>query len=317
MDYKKVFWGVIFILIGLLFVLKNLNILDFSWYQFINLWPLLLILWGIAMLPVKGGIKLILSFIMVAAGVYLVNKYEGRTWFEWQSPKTYRYEKERDRKNSDIDKEKDTDTDWESQYLFFPYSTDINKATLKLDAAAGSFYLNETSDELVEVEREGNIGNYSLTAQESGDSHIIRLSMEETVIKGDRLRNRVDIKLHEQPVWDLDMNIGAARIEMDLSTFKTKDIKIDGGASTIRMKLGDQYPETNVKIDAGASSIVVEVPLNTGCQVRTNTVLSGKDMRDFQKKDSGRYETENFQDSDKKIIIKVDVAVSKIEVRRY
>lgn len=317
MDYKKVFWGVIFILIGLLFILKNLSVLDFSWSQFINLWPLLIILWGISILPIKGVIKLILSFVMVAAGVYLVNKYEGPGWFEWQSPKSYKYERDRARKDKDAAKEKDSGSDWETQYLFFPYSSDITKAALKLDAAAGSFYLKDVSSQLVEVEREGNIGNYSLTTQESADTHIVRLSMEETVIKGDRLKHKVDIKLHDQPLWDFDMNIGAARIEMDLSRFKTSNIKIDGGASTIRMKLGDQHPETNVNIDAGASSIVIEVPRNSGCQVRTNTVLSGKDMRDFRKTDSGRYETENFRDSENKIFIQVDVAVSKIEIRRY
>jgi predicted membrane protein len=322
MDYKKVFWGVLFILIGLLFVLKNLNILDFSWYQFLNLWPLLLILWGIAMLPIKGFVKLILSLAMVVMGVYLVNKYDRGYWFEFNKPRSYeyRYDDRSERRESRRDRQREaerSETEWDTQYLFFPYSSDINKATLKLDAAAGTFRLNETSDELIEVEKEGNIGSYSLTSQEGRDSYIVRLSMEEASLRGERLRHQVDIKLHEKPVWDLELNIGAARIDMDLSPFKANNIKVDGGASSIRMKLGELQPEINVEVNAGASSIVIEVPENSGCQVRTSSVLSGKDMRDFKRLNGGRYETENFEESENKIFIKVDVAVSKIEVRRY
>jgi hypothetical protein len=40
-------------------------------------------------------------------------------------------------------------------------------------------------------------------------------------------------------------------------------------------------------------------------------------MRDFNKTDTGRYETENFEESENKIYVNVDVAVSKIEVKRY
>ena len=118
-------------------------------------------------------------------------------------------------------------------------------------------------------------------------------------------------------MWDILLNIGAARIEMDLSPFKTNNINVDGGASAIQMKLGERQEEINVSVNAGASSIVIVVPKNSGCQVKTSTVLSGKNIRDFSKTESGIYETDNFYESENKIFIKVDVAVSKIEVKRY
>lgn len=325
MDYKKVFWGILFIMIGLLFVLKNLNILDFSWFQFLNLWPLLLILWGIAMLPIKGAIKLILSLLMVILGIYLVNKYDSGYRFEFNNPRSgkYRhYDKWDDSRGNNwddslnIDKKRNRN-DWESQYLFFPYTADIEKATLKLDAAAGSFYLQETSEQLIEVRKEGNIGSYSLISHEAIDSYIVKLSMEETTIRGNKLKHQVDIKLHKEPVWDLDLNIGAAEIEMDLSSFKTSGINIDGGASSIRMKLGNLMPLINVEVDAGASSIVIEVPESSGCQIITSSVLSGRNLKDFNKTDDNKYTTENFDDSENKIFINIDVAVSSIEVRRF
>jgi hypothetical protein len=319
MDYKKVFWGILFIMIGLLFVLKNLNILEFSWFQFLNLWPLLLILWGIAMLPMKGGIKLVLSLLMVVLGIYLVNKYDSGYWFEFNNPRShkFRHYDKWDGSENDRKEQKRDGNDWESQYLFFPYSAEIEKATLRLDAAAGSFYLRDTCEQLIEVRKDGNFGSYSLISQEAVDSYIVKLSMEETSIRGDRLRHQVDIKLHEVPVWDLELDIGAARIEMDLSPFKINDINIDGGASSIRVKLGDLSSLINVDVDAGASSIVIEVPQNSGCQVKTSSVLSGKNLKDFNKTDDDKYTSENFSESENKIFINIDAAVSSIEVKRY
>lgn len=111
MDYKKVFWGVIFILIGLLFVLKNLDILNFSWYQFLNLWPLLLVLWGIALLPIKGFVKLILSLAMVVLGIYLVNRYDSGSWFEFYGPRAHRHYEKRDWRDTRRDRDRDIDRD--------------------------------------------------------------------------------------------------------------------------------------------------------------------------------------------------------------
>ncbi|HSW68012.1 MAG TPA: DUF5668 domain-containing protein, partial [Bacteroidales bacterium] len=72
MNYKKIFWGVTFIVFGLAVILRNLGFIHFEWYQFWRLWPILLVLWGISMLPVKGFIKLIISFVVIAGGIYLV-----------------------------------------------------------------------------------------------------------------------------------------------------------------------------------------------------------------------------------------------------
>jgi len=42
---EKLIWGIVLILIGLLFLLHNLNIS--FWENLFNLWPLILIGWGI------------------------------------------------------------------------------------------------------------------------------------------------------------------------------------------------------------------------------------------------------------------------------
>ena len=132
-----------------------------------------------------------------------------------------------------------------------------------------------------------------------------------------KVKHKVDIKLNENPLWEMDMNIGAANVDMDLSGFKTKNIKISGGASSIMLKTGDLYPQTTIDIDAAASSITIYVPAESGCRIQTSTVLSGRKMKDFKKTENNDYVTDNFEDSDNKVFVIVDAAVSSIEVIRY
>lgn len=59
MSYRKIFWGVMLVLIGTLFILKNVGVIFFDWVTIWRLWPLILILWGISLIPVKDYLKLI------------------------------------------------------------------------------------------------------------------------------------------------------------------------------------------------------------------------------------------------------------------
>jgi len=83
------------------------------------------------------------------------------------------------------------------------------------------------------------------------------------------------------------------------------------------LKTGDLYPQTTIDIDAAASSITIYVPAESGCRIQTSTVLSGRKMKDFKKTENNDYVTDNFEDSDNKVFVIVDAAVSSIEVIRY
>lgn len=63
MDYKKVFWGVFLIVIGILFILKQAGIIYFHIFHILQLWPVLLLYWGISMLPAKNRTKIILTLV--------------------------------------------------------------------------------------------------------------------------------------------------------------------------------------------------------------------------------------------------------------
>jgi hypothetical protein len=117
-------------------------------------------------------------------------------------------------------------------------------------------------------------------------------------------------------VWDLNIDVGAADLEIDVRPFNVERIDIEGGASKITLKLGSKSKMTRVSVDAGASGIDIEIPYELACELRTHTVLSARDIDGFNKISSGLYQTPNFSDSVNQILIEINAAVSNLEVKR-
>lgn len=306
MKAKNIIWGLVLVLIGVLFILKNLDVIYFSWYSIWKLWPMALVLIGVTILPIKDSIKVILTILILIAGAFfLVSFPDHNNWkdrWSFDNPA----ESADDKEPLDID-----------QRIFESFDTTISEVNLIFDAAAGNFRLEQTTDELFEFEREGNLGRYTYSIKDLGEKREVRIELDEgRIVKGD-LKNRVAMKLNPNPVWDIKVDVGAANIEMDLSAFKISRLDINGGASSINIRLGNLQSESKIKINSGASSINIKVPEEFGCEVHTSTVLSSKDLQGFNKVSGGTYVTPDFSEKTKNIIIEVEAAVSSLNVERY
>src|SRR5664279_1379016 len=84
MSYRKIFWGIVLIMIGILFILKNAGIAFISWHMIWSLWPVLIILWGISIIPVKDWIKLVASLVIIVAGLLMVQRNPDTDHFSWR-----------------------------------------------------------------------------------------------------------------------------------------------------------------------------------------------------------------------------------------
>ena len=309
MKYGNIFWGVILITLGVLFALRNLDIYFFSWGSIFRLWPLIFVFWGISLLPVKSGMKLLLTVVTVLVAIILLASHPGGGYHFFNGwPNKFSIQRDYD------DNKEET---WEEQNLSKEYSEDIQHATLNFDAAAGDFKLRGVTSQLFEFKTEGNSGTYSATTKEIDEETVI-VNFSQKNFKGRKnLENLVWMSLNQLPIWKLNIDVGAAKIDMDLTNFKIEKLDVDGGAAAIEIKLGDKFKKTQVNIDAGASGIKILVPQESACEVRTNTILSGRDLDGFNKIKNGLYQTPNFSDSVNQIFIEVDAAVSGVKVERY
>jgi hypothetical protein len=311
MKYRHVFWAFILIAIGILFMLNNFGVLEFGFRTLWSLWPLILILWGISILPIRDGIKIAALVVVLALTVIFFNKIaEKSSWFHFHN---FRGWSDRDWE----DEEDNTTYNYQPQNLSVPYDSLTSKGELRLDAAAGNFNLQGITSDFLSFSKSGDIGNYSLTTTSEGNTKMINLSLEKSGIRHSVNENKVEIKLNEKPSWNLDFDIGAAEILMDLRDYKIDTTSIDAGASSIDIKIGDKNPLTVMTFNAGASSIKVEIPKESGCQIKSESFMISKEFDGFTKKGDGIYQTDNFNTGKNKIMLTIKTAISKIEIVRY
>ncbi len=79
MKFRNVFWGLSLIIIGGLLIGRNIGIIDFDWFNILRLWPLLFILWGLSVLPIRETIKTGVLIILLG----------GATWFVLEAPRSH------------------------------------------------------------------------------------------------------------------------------------------------------------------------------------------------------------------------------------
>lgn len=303
MKYKHVFWGILLITIGLLFILKNIGLIYFTWGSVFRLWPLFLILWGISILPIKSGIRIVASLVVIAITIALIFNYpQNRGW------NFFGFEKGWHQQDSE---------EWEKEVISEPFSSTIDQAELEIDAAIGEFRVEDTTDQLILFRKNGNMGPYEYAAQLSGSKMKMKLDLKKDFFRGSNFHNEAVISLNAKPVWDIFVDVAAADIKLNLAPFKIKELEIDGGASDIEIKIGNLLKETRLNIDAGAASIVIYVPESSGCKMDASTFLTSRDIRGFEKNKDGVYKTKGFEHKTEKIFIKLDATVTSITLHRY
>ena len=305
MKYKNVFWGLILILIGSLAIARNLDLLYFDWYRFVKLWPVIFILWGISVLPVRDYLKIGLLVIVLGGATWFVvdsDAYADEDSFGFVT------EDWNDNNNQSQKYNQDCTVSW---------ADSIKEARLDMEAAAGSFYLKDTTSELLKFHQSGSKARYECNVKRENDYAKVKIDENHSHILYRKNNKKVVIKLNSNPVWNISLDAGASAVKYDLSQFKVHKLNIDGGAGSFKITLGNRYPDTYMNLDAGASSILLRIPESSGCDLELSSVLSGKNLSGFQKTDDGHYRTANYDSAANKIHLNIDAAVSSFTIIRY
>jgi len=303
MKYRNIFWGVILILIGILFTLENLNVICFNVRELWRLWPVVLILWGVSVIPVSKWIRISLVLLVLAGSVFFMLD---RT-VEWED-------------KHELSIEWPDSVDFVGAKNFdISYADSTEFATLNMEAAAGSFVLHDTSMSLLHFSQNETGIQYKYFVSKTDDR--VKLNIEprdgRIVLNKKNSDSKVRVKLNDTPLWNINLEVGAAEVKFDLSPFKVKKVDLESGAASLHLKLGDKYPETHVNVDAGASEIVIKIPSESGCDLEISAVLSGKNLEGFEKVDHGHYRTANFNTAANKVYLEVNAAVSSYSIIRY
>jgi cell wall-active antibiotic response 4TMS protein YvqF len=245
---RGVFWPLLFISVGLIFLLSNFGIISgVSWLAIASLWPLLLILIGLDIAFARRWPlpTLVAEVAVIAAGLALVayspNLSPGIFVFGRDGPGV-----------TDVTVPRGSATE----------------LSLTLDAGATRAYrVSGGATDLVEA----HSANPDLQVRTSGTTRAtVRLGQ----VSGNgflRPVNSADIQVRvaSDVPTSLTINVGAGEFDIDLADVRTTDARVNVGASSMRFVLPKPSGDVPVRMSAGASNIVVTVP--DGVEARIST----------------------------------------------
>ena len=323
MNSKNLFSGGILILLGVLFLGKELDWFNVNWHEIFRLWPLLLIYLGlVAVLGKSSQTSTVVTIVLLCIAIPTVIVRGCSNKVEHAFDKNgINLDLSDDDDNNDNNDDDDNDTSFKgaNQKLSEPMNANIKSASLEFKGGAAEFDIKETTAQLAEADATLNFGNISLKKTGDADSPTVDFSLNGKTNKvdfGDNNHNKVNLKLNSDVIWDMKFEFGAGKADFDLSAYKIKNLSIKTGLTETDVKLGDKMDNLDVKVESGLTDIEFQVPTTAGCRVDIDGGLNDKDFDGFIQKD-GHWETPDYDKATKKITIKFEGGLQSLKVRRY
>ena len=315
MKSDKIFWGIFLVFIGGIFLLENFDIIDFSWRYVWRFWPVILILIGVNILfknsKSQTGIIVTAAITIITLGLLtykgLEKHRDNESKWRWNNSN----DKNNDADSADVISDANYSEEFDTKYHF---------ATLNIKGGASKFVIKSASDKLFEANLNQSKSRYYLKKTEVDSAVTLNFNSKgnrsEYSLNGDDF-NEIKMMLNAQPLWNINLTMGAGEIDFDLVDYKTKNISLKGGAAAFKVKVGNLYNDINVNAETGLAEIVIEVPETSGCRIKASTGLSSKDFKGFKKMKDDSYETSNYNEAPNKINISLKGGLSDFNVDRY
>lgn len=299
--------GILFVVVGVIALFVTFFDIEIIWSEIAKLWPVLLILMGVSMIPFNKILKSIVVIIIMLISFVVYCEMTDDDFDEDNVENVYyddNYNKE----------------DVHVQEFSESYSENIYTATIELDYGAGEIRLNSPVNELVKATNASNDVKQDFSVIYEGRHADIDFDVNETTInevKKKYTSNHFNLSLNENPIYDFDISLGACDLNFDMTPYKVSDIDIDAGACNIDLKIGNRNPLINVNIETGVSTVRVGIPKSSACRIECESVMINKGFEDFVKKSGNIYETENYYSSTEKINVVFTGAISDVKIYRY
>jgi uncharacterized membrane protein len=280
-NHSRMFVGVLLIVIGAVFFLKMIGVLNFSiWSGFRYYWPVGLILVGVALILRMKWLALLFLFLTILFWVL----YLGSSSEEYRTVTKY-----------------------------VP-ADDITTADLKVSYGAGDLSITDGSSEnlIKHTAKTADLNDPEINVKKTGDNAEINIERKSASLRFWNVKDEWELEISPDVIVNLDLNYGAADAKINLENLKVDNLAIDTGATSTEITFGS-YP-IKADIHTGASSISLKFPEDAGVMIEVDGGAISTKLDGFTKED-GKYFSENYEPGD--IEVKIDAGASSIEGSFY
>lgn len=316
--------GIVLIIVGIIALCAIFFDLHIVWSQMLKLWPLLLIIIGVTMIPVNRWIRTGIVVLILICGAIGYHSLEKKYYGKGNAKVEIFDDNDWDFFDESIEKQEDKFTkskdsiDNNLQEFSEPYRKGVTKAEVEVSYGAGSLKIGSPTSNLIFASNSSAFIRQGFNVRYDGSNEAeIKISSEGKTDKLKKQDNKFTMSLNTKPVWDFDFELGACDVDFDFSDYKVSEIDFEGGVCNVDMKIGNLYENTKINIETGVSSITISIPADAGCHVECESALSNKSFDGLKKVGSGTFETDNYGTARQNIVIDLSCALSNVVIKRY
>lgn len=299
---KSLVWPLILISIGILFLLKNLGVVDW------NLWSLLLRTWPVIIIAV--GLDLIFGrrsgiWSVITAGVVIV-LFAGALWIFDVSENNWSGDLITKSVVQEIGDAEEAEID-----------INMNIGILKIGA------LEAESDLLISGEVEiSDFEELSDDLEVSGDTLKYTLSSDAKPYQAEWILNQEvdndktwDLRLNRELMLDLAIDTGVGKFEIDLSVLRISKLDLNTGVGEVTIELPS---EGNFRADVsgGVGKLTLYLPSDLAAGIYIDGGLGNVSVSgDFTQR-NGNYFTQNYESSSDQIQLYIEGGIGAIWIEQ-
>lgn len=306
MKPNKIFWGVFFLGLGLLLLIKNFGDYDFYFPEIRKLWPLLLIAAGLIYLTKN----------MIARNVMAGLAGFALAFFILTVTATIQYFPKKIFSHVNSSKNRSELISIKTE----PYDTTVKFVDLAFDGGAGKYIVSSKDSNLMTLRTDRSGRRFSIHNEISRGRADLNIEMAEFNFDTDdtTFAALVELNLNPKPYYEnISFQMGASDLELNISDLFFRKLELELGASSTKLFLpAAAVGGSEIRVECGASSI--EIVIKKDSQVKIINSMALSDFRapaGFTEKGGVIY-SDNFTGVGDFTTIYIDGGVSSLQLRK-
>ncbi len=243
--------GTVLIIIGVIFLLRNLGIPTvIPWVNLWQLWPMFLVVLGLQILFPRGVLSIIAPVVLVFT---LVIAFLGAPLFPWTTP--------------------------DYMEASFPLQTDVSHGELRVQnvPVANISLQANTALHPPAVLFGGErtlIGDWGATQRDTSGIYTVKghrsLGGQFSTFNGSRAQ--LDLSINPTLDWNFNFDIAVINGRLDLTDLLWSNLVLSSGIANLTIRLGTAFADgAEIHINSGISRVALEVSQDVGLRITTST----------------------------------------------
>lgn len=304
-NFGKLSFGLFLIIVGLLYLAKNLGWLNLEFnLDLWRLWPLLIVFAGLSMLTSR-------NLASIFAGIVLTLTVLTITLILIVGPTDYSINLITTDKNQQNGSP--PSAAWTTTPINLNADLSTESAAFNIKSNLSELTIGGGSDRLLSGALHSDFATVALDSQTDGPAQNVNLEIKPKISLFQGRLSQAQLQLNSQLAANIYLESLASSIDFKLADLSSELITINAAASNIKLDLNNSLSRA-ITLSAKASEVTLTLPADQGLRLNLHNPQEIKSDK-LEKVDNLTYQTLGYDQAAEKIVLSLDLAATDVNIQ--